>query len=1024
MSTFPSIAALPSASSPSVPSPSQSPLVLKVRYVSTGDCRRFPLPVSPPLSFPALLSCVSSLFSLPVSRLQLQWRDEEADMVTVASEDEWQRLQRDARDRQQKVLQLSVVEDGLLQPPTQHLQQQQLSSKSSPSAESVHGPVSSGAWQRDVQAILAQHSMVTSSLNPSPAHTRQQYEERKDTVIEQQPHQRPFHPPPPLPPPPPPPQPQQQQSPPQLTLSSPLSCEASSLGSSDDESPVLIDGSNLPSASDSHVASALWKRHKYKAQQSLNQRRNSQLTSQMIGLTLPTTVPVPPTLRLGSASSAATAFKSARKPQLQLAVPAASASSLPSSPQSRSPPSSVASPSLQTVLSHHLEKARSQLKFLLPTSLLSCAAPSASLGSRSSSKLSASIAAEQARNERIAAAYALLSSFIGDGNGDEDDVSRDEVLSRCIALFVYTRKYLSDKKQRNDELAAQLGHVDLHRRDEEELEADKRRQLLNEAQRHGLRSLSSSVPISASCSPALVTVMAIIHQHLASRLVTDVPATLELFGAVLADLTAQVHREENRETRLKQMQHNKQAERQEQKESMSHPTAAAAASAVVNSDEELVSSLSRLPAALRDTVRALLIDCVHYAEAGAGANPGLAFSSLASHSFAATLHTFRTDYQDMASDELPRQRTARDGAEQPVIVAAQHSERDDDVKDSSVDYSSSQQPQHSLGSVHRQQSVQPAALFDVGRDDVMLSDRKIMKAVAKAMKKERKEKKADEKRRRKASRGKSSVSATLQQSVDDEEHELHELLSQMNNTKQQQQPSTLSVSNDSLAALVGCGRESCGASCVCPAAPSVDVDGWQLYPQSTPSQPADSPASAVDASSPFSYQPFPYTLSSKQQQQQQQLQSTTDEQPDKSSFASLPAPHHAAATAAATVPLRSVSHPTPSADPTHFPSLPFAVPPPLPASVPASASSSVSSSVAVSVPQPSFASVVSSHGSASSVDSSAAAVHPRRLTSLLQSLHVMGFKDDSLNSWLLQRNGYDLNQTVEWLIVQSEVGLD
>ena len=36
----------------------------------------------------------------------------------------------------------------------------------------------------------------------------------------------------------------------------------------------------------------------------------------------------------------------------------------------------------------------------------------------------------------------------------------------------------------------------------------------------------------------------------------------------------------------------------------------------------------------------------------------------------------------------------------------------------------------------------------------------------------------------------------------------------------------------------------------------------------------------------------------------------------------------------------------------------------------------------------------------------------------------MGFTNDSLNTWLLQKNGYDLNATVEWLIVQSEVGLD
>ena len=993
-------------STASFPAPSSSlsaPLVLKVRCVSSGDCRRFPLPVSPPLSFPALLSCVSSLFSLPVSRIELQWCDDERDMVTVASEAEWQRLQRDARDRQQKVLQLSVVENGATQRP--HTQQprpqpeqwQQQGNKQAASAYSDVGRATApSAGQRDGHADLGQQSVSAPSFYPSLAQSAKQFSDELDALREEKqlgPEQQPLQPSVQ-----PPSQPSSTEHVYQLAVSSEAAVQTSSAVSSDEESPVLIDGSNLPSASDSHAASALWKRHKYKAQQSLRQRRDSHSSAQAKH-PVPDTASFAPTLSLDNARS-----NTASRSRQQSTLTPASSLSLPSSPLSRSPPASAHSPSaLSTTLSQHLERARLQLKHLLPASL-SSSSSSSSLGSRSAVKLSASIASEQERNERIAAAYDLLTSFIVDGGIDEyESVSRDEILSRCIALFVYNEKYLSDKKRRNDELAAQLGGVDMNRRDEEDVEADKRRQLLNEAQRHGLRSLSSSVPISASCSPALVTVMAIIHRYLHSRVVTDVPATLELFAAVLADLTAQVQREENRENALMQLQaqqSDQQAGKEETKEPMLHPFVGSQSD--VSSDDELLAHLSRLPAPLRDSVRALLGDCVHYASAAVEANRGVAFSSLSSHSFSATLHTFRTDLQDVVSDELLRLSSVPCSTQQAASAAHEQGEHDQDAKLHGLDHSIHQPQQPTSGDVHSlSQPSQQAALFDVGRDDVMLSDRKIMKAVAKAIKKEQKEQRKErkaEKRLRKASRGKSDLNAALQQPIDYEEHELHELLNQMNNTRQQQPIPPLG--GDTLAA----------------SAATLGGDGWQLYPQA----PAAS-ASPADASSPFAFQPFPYTLSSKQQQQQQPPAGRVAQQ-DR-----LPAASSALSTpqiAVAADPLSGVSYPTPPSDIAHFPALPFAVAPSgyATAAIPVAAPPMVPS-----VPPPSFASVVSSYcppaGPASPVASGDGAAS-RRLSSLLESLHVMGFTDDSLNTWLLQRNGYDLNQTVEWLIVQAEVGLD
>ena len=998
------------SSSSSLSSPSSSPLVLKVRFVPTGDCRRFPLPVSPPLSFPALLSCVSSLFSLSVSRVELQWRDEECDMVTVASEVEWQRLQRDARDRHQRVLQLSVVEATTPQSHTEQPLQQHSKAASGLDAAGVPS-----VWQRGVHLGAGQQSMAASPLYPSLAQSALQQQdefnaqrEEKHTVIEQHTYQ------------PPPPPHQLQQS----TVAS-QSLRASSAVSSDDDSPVLIDGSNLPSAADSQVASALWKRHRYKAQQTLMQRRNHHSFSQPPRPALPTTPPIPPSLSLSATRSDTTSIT--QRSRQQLTAPSSLSASLPSSPLSRSPPSSLPSSSpLQSVLSQQLEKARIQLKQLLPTSLSSPFISSSSPpGGHLASKLTASIATEQERSERIAAAYDLLTSFILDGGKEDELVSRDELLSRCIAMFVYNEKYLSDKKRRNDELATQLGGVEMNRREEEEIEADKRRQLLSEAQRHGLRSLSSSVPISASCSPALVTVMAIVHRYLQSRVVTDVPATLELFAAVLADLTAQVQREENREAALNLKQQSERASQEEVKVDISQPVVQLQPAAAA--DRKLLASLSRLPAPLRDGVRALLIDCVAYAETAVDVNGS--FPSLSSHSFAATLHAFRIDLQDVTSDQMLRPLLRAQSSrisQQATIAKVQPYSEHDEVDDVSP---------RAIGSVPDSQSQagpnqlsQQAALFDVGRDDVMLSDRKIMRAVAKAIKKEQREqrkvRKAEEKKRRRTSKGKSDVSAALQQPVDDEEHELHDLLGQMNNTRQQQHSSSV-LGDEAVAA----DNWQLYPQSLAPSVPSVDtpfvhhqVDSFDFVDpneQHGPPEPLDlltqandsrqaQPLSSVDTSSPFSFQPFPYTLSAKQQQASRAKSQDTFF--DKA--------------VAATAPSLVSLQPALASDPIHFPSLPLSVARPsyVVASTSPAPPLSPSPSTALPVPQQSFASIVSSHPPPAIPSSSE--VQSPRLVSLLQSLHVMGFTDDKLNTWLLHRNGYDLNQTVEWLIVQSEVGLD
>ena len=941
--------------------------MLKVRYGLSGDCRRFPLPVSPPLSFPALLSCVSSLFSLRVGRMELQWRDEEGDMVTVASEAEWQRLQRDARDRQQRVLQLSVVGDGATLS-TQQLQQpqEQVADKQPANQRGGVDEAAASSWQQGVHSILAQHSLPLSSVaQPADEHTGLgSQREEKDTIIQpqcayQQPHQ--------------------------LALTSPLSAAASSALSSDEDSPVLIDGANLPSASDSHVASALWKRHKYKAQQSMIRRRSSSQSSALAHsrAALPTAAPLPLKLSLINARSTSASKRDRGAQQLTATMPLSA--SLPTSPLSRSPPASQPSHSpMQNALSQHLERARMQLKHLMPASLASSSAPTP-LSAHAASKLRVLMASEQERTERIriCAAYDLLASFIAmDGDREEAElVSRDELLSRCIALFVYNEQYLSDKKRRNDELAAQLGRVESNRREEQELEAEKRRQLLNEAQKFGLRSLSSSVPISASCSPALVTIMALNHQHLGSRVVTDVPATLECFAAVLADLTAQVQREENREATLKQwQQRGEQAEEQEAKGDLSRPPAGSQSAAT--SDAELLASLSRLPAPLRDSVRALLSDSLAYAATAVEANAGLPFASVASHSFVATLHAFRTDLQDIVSDERLHPQQQQSAQKQADEVKQQ----------SSSLYPPPYQPQQiRADELSPAQQPQQAAL-DVCRDDVMLSDRKIMRAVAKAIKKEQRDARKEMKARRKAGRQKSDVSSALQQPVDSEERELHELLSQTNNSRQQQ-PMVLG------------GSEAQASS-----AASIDGDGWQLYPQSFASA-----AQTVDSSSPFDFQPFPYTLTSKQQQQQlQQALASRADQQLAALFSSPPAIDVGGSAAVA-----SPQSELPS-DAAHFPSLPFAASP----GVAPNSSLPPPSPSTASAPQPSFASVVSSHAPHPAAAAAASAVPSHRVSSLLASLHVMGFTDDSLNTWLLQRNGYDLNQTVEWLIVQAEVGLD
>ena len=97
----------PSIRCPSHRMSSPAPFSLKVRLVSSGECRRVPLPLSPPLSFPSLVGLLASLFSLPppsLSSLQLQFRDEEEELITLTSDAEWRSVVREVQERRQKVL--------------------------------------------------------------------------------------------------------------------------------------------------------------------------------------------------------------------------------------------------------------------------------------------------------------------------------------------------------------------------------------------------------------------------------------------------------------------------------------------------------------------------------------------------------------------------------------------------------------------------------------------------------------------------------------------------------------------------------------------------------------------------------------------------------------------------------------------------------------------------------------------------------------------------------------------------------
>ena len=208
-------------------------------------------------------------------------------------------------------------------------------------------------------------------------------------------------------------------------------------------------------------------------------------------------------------------------------------------------------------------------------------------------------------------------------------------------------------------------------------------------------------------------------------------------------------------------------------------------------------------------------DCVRYAVAAAEANATVSFSSLSSHAFASVMHAFRTDCEDVVADELMR--------------AANTMENENHVEAASMDV---EYPPGSTTAV-----LSEPALIDVDRGDLVLLDTKLMKAVTGCTRKEQREQREAKAKMRPNAVREASIISLVQQPIDSEAQGLHDPLSRMNNKRQHSAP-TISMPHD--------------------------PDDWRLYFHSI-AQPTPTLALLsnfpLDATSPFAFRPFPYSLS-------------------------------------------------------------------------------------------------------------------------------------------------------------------
>ena len=1124
-----------------------------------------PIHQSPPLSFSRLLTLIRSLFTFPSATyahhaaaaaastpqelpLLLQFRDEEDELITINSEEEWHSLQTEVRDRGQRVLLLFAK-------PAISAQSQPPAAAAAPAVADAAMPGEHEFADGETAAASSKNKAqrCPSSPHPAAAAPRGQYEAEEGGVAELASAS-----PAPL------------SAPVAHTASFALEVPATSLGpfqapreavscveaalsgtradgsgelagservepveaapselsaqsggdvvgvvdavgcgaalpvpdaafGSDEESPVLVDGVGVPSAPDSLSASAVLRRRQYLRQQAKVDKKRR---AAVIGLAralqdgaLPGLLPLPIAMRSSPLRPAADSelhgqaeqppiWASPVSPPVPPSRPlpvveapasprladgdgggdgvAAAASAAAAGAAALSPTSLFSSPPTH-FLTQGFHRARAQLRSLLPFShkrrspeqQLTALSGEGGAGGGRSAAPDARESAAQLRSTRVETAFVWLASFVEE---EGERLSCEEVLQRCISLYTYSLRWLTQQRQQRQQrrqqraLAGGADEDDRSAAEEEQSEAaasERLRSLLRDVQDCGLRSQSAMDCPSSALSPALVTLLTIAQSHLGSRTVTDLPVTLEIFAAILAQQAEDVRREEShtRHTNNSSSAH-------------THANARVASSLLSppspqlgERDVELAASLTALPLPLQAAVRSVLLSCAQHAEEAAALHPSLSFSSLSPHSFASALQAFRMDLADLVHDEATAKEkrsytqsacssSSSSAAPRPPAphLEAEHAGHDGHQAAAAAAFgahSALHPPHSSLRAPAWEEDVNSASMSAVvsssqlsagsggaecgvlGRvygvgSDVMVSDDAVLKAVAKALRKEQKLQRKERKTaRRKASKGKGHSRILLEQAAAEEaeeEREAEELSALVQHMNSQQQ---------SRHANSGGSGSSGGVDS------RMFPGGWTLFP--SPASPAagislehsaaishraavplaSSPSPAMDPS-PSAYQPWPYHLHSSRSRAVDGAAAggvrarAASQLADASTLPSLYAqqqPH------AANVAL--------SADPVlHSPLSSLAAP------------LRFSPSQPPQLPLPSFASLVSaSHRHAASPAPASPSPLPLSspsLSSLLSSLRLMGFTDDELNLRLLQQHQLDLNRTVDWLLVHAQ----
>ena len=480
-----------------------SPFSLKVKWSSTGECRRVPLRPFPPLTFPDLLSLLSSLFSLPPlpssSSLQLHFKDEEGELILLTSQEEWLNVQREVRERGEKVLVLHLSTapsstEGKKREEEKEVKEEEVKQEeavkdaSPPLPTAVEAPSSAVETSPVVEElpITGSSSMVGSEVERRRGSEGSNGDGREGL----------------------------------------------------ESSPVLVDGVGIPCVPDSHSVKALYRRHRYLThhkegpKEKLHRRRRGgregeegeRKQRRQGGAEYPIASPIAVVAPSNSVmpSIALSSFSSSSSSSLcPVSVSGGSGvgavSGVDGVVPSVFPRLSLSSSS--SLLLSRLDRARAQFRSFLPFGRPSAAeAADETKEEKGESKerkgnspsLSPSpllTSQEVERRHRITSAFASLASFVRSEDEEVAELTQEEILNRSIALYTYSQRWLSQHNNTTTQKGA-----------EEEEEEDRLHLLqLCEAQKGGLRSSARNEPPSPSLSPSLVTLLSLTQSHLRSR---------------------------------------------------------------------------------------------------------------------------------------------------------------------------------------------------------------------------------------------------------------------------------------------------------------------------------------------------------------------------------------------------------------------------------------------------------------------------------------------------------------------------